>query len=249
MRTIDLNCDMGEGCGNDDLLLELVSSANIACGFHAGSASIMRKTVEAAIRNNVAIGAHPSFPDRENFGRTNMELPPAEIFDIVVYQLGAMKAVCEAAGGVLNHVKPHGALYNQAARDQNLARVIAEAVRQVDGRLVLYGSPGSDLISEAERAGLKTASEVFADRTYQVDGSLTPRSRSDALIRDTRQSISQVLQMIVDGTVTATTGETIDVMAETICIHGDGELAVEFARALRQALKSEGIGISSIRRN
>src|SRR5436309_8557886 len=156
MRTIDLNCDMGEGCGNDGRLLELVSSANIACGFHAGDASTMRKTVEAAIKNHVAVGAHPSFPDRENFGRTNMDLSPDEVSDIVTYQVGAMRAICEAAGGVLNHVKPHGALYNQAVHDPRLARAVTEAVARIDENLVFYGSPGSSLLAEGERAGVAT---------------------------------------------------------------------------------------------
>src|SRR5947207_4508444 len=167
----------------------------------------MRKTVKATIKNHVAVGAQPSFPDRENFGRTNMDLSPDEVSDIVTYQVGAMRAICEAAGVVLNHVKPHGALYNQAVHNPRLARAVTEAVVRIDENLVFYGSPGSSLLAEAERAGLTTASEVFADRTYQADGSLTPRSRADALILNTEQSIKQVLQMMQKGTVTATNGE------------------------------------------
>ena len=246
MPTIDLNCDLGEGCGNDEQLLDFVTSANIACGFHAGDATTMRETVEAAIRKNVAIGAHPGFPDRENFGRTSMNLTPQEIFDIVIYQVGAMKAICEAAGGRLHHVKPHGALYNQAAKNKDMSRAIAEAIRAIDSSLILYGGSQSELINEAENVGLNAASEVFADRTYQPDGSLTPRTMPNALITNSQDSINQALQMVETGAVTSLSGDNVPIRAETICLHGDGEHAVEFAVAIRKAFAEHGIEVRPV---
>lgn len=248
MFSIDLNCDMGESSDarrieNDAALMDHVSSVNIACGFHAGDASVMRKTAETAIKKGVSVGAHPSFPDPENFGRSEMQLPEQEIFDIVLYQISALKGICEALGGKLNHVKPHGALYNQAAKDANSAAAIARAVAAIDKNLIFYGLSGSFLISEAEKLGLRTASEVFADRTYRTDGSLTPRSASNALIGETGSAIEQVLQMIETKTVTATSGEKIPIKAETVCIHGDGAHALEFARTIREKLIEKGIEI------
>src|SRR5688572_24711438 len=180
-QSIDLNCDMGESfgawkMGRDAELMDYVSSVNIACGFHAGDPTVIRKTVETGIKKGVAIGAHPSFPDLQGFGRRAMALSPQEVFDTVLYQTSAVKGICEALGVKLNHVKPHGALYNQAAKDKSLAEAIAEAVKSIDKNLIFYGLSGSFLISEAEKIGLKTASEVFADRSYQTDGSLTPRT-------------------------------------------------------------------------
>ncbi len=250
MLSIDLNCDMGESfgawrMGNDAELMNYVSSVNIACGFHAGDASVMRKTVEISLEKGVAVGAHPSFPDLQGFGRRQMSLSAQEIFDIVLYQVSALKGICEASGAGLHHVKPHGALYNQAAKDSQIARTIAKAVKAIDKNLVFYGLSGSCLISEAENLGLKTASEVFADRTYQADGSLTPRSETNALIEDSKQAVSQVLQMIKEQTVTATSGENVPLNAETICIHGDGENALNFARTIREKLINNGIQIRS----
>ncbi len=250
MLSIDLNCDMGESfgawrMGNDAELMNYVSSVNIACGFHAGDASVMRKTVEISLEKGVAVGAHPSFPDLQGFGRRRMSLSAPEIFDIVLYQVSALKGICEAFGAELHHVKPHGALYNQAAQNSEIARAIAEAVKAIDKNLVFYGLSGSCLISEAENLGLKTASEVFADRTYQADGSLTPRSETNALIEDSKQAVSQVLQMIKEQTVTATSGENVPLNAETICIHGDGENALNFARTIREKLINNGIQIRS----
>ncbi len=250
MLSIDLNCDMGESfgawrMGNDAELMNYVSSVNIACGFHAGDASVMRKTVEISLEKGVAVGAHPSFPDLQGFGRRRMALSAQEIFDVVLYQVSALKGICEASGAGLHHVKPHGALYNQAAKDSQIARTIAKAVKAIDKNLVFYGLSGSCLISEAENLGLKTASEVFADRTYQADGSLTPRSETNALIEDSKQAVSQVLQMIKEQTVTATSGENVPLNAETICIHGDGENALEFIRTIREKLINNGIEIHS----
>jgi 5-oxoprolinase (ATP-hydrolysing) subunit A len=234
---IDLNCDMGEGCGNDAELMNYVSSINVACGFHAGNAGIMRETVELAVKTGVKIGSHPSFLDLANFGRSEMNVSAQEVFDIVLYQTSALKGICEAFGTKLHHVKPHGALYNQAAKDKILAEAIANAVKKLDANLILYGLSGSCLIYEAEKIGLRTKSEVFADRTYQSDGSLTPRILPNALIKNTGEAIKQVLQMIDKHTVTAITGEIVNLKAETICIHGDGENAVEFAKTINETLK------------
>ena len=251
MFSVDLNCDMGESfgawrMGRDTELMDYVSSVNVACGFHAGDAGVIRKTVKTAIAKNVAVGAHPSFPDLQGFGRREMKLSATEIFDIVLYQIAAVKGICEASGGKLHHVKPHGALYNQAAKDKIIAGAIASAVKAIDKNLIFYGLSNSFLISEAESLGLKTASEVFADRTYQADGNLTPRSESNALIESTESAVVQVLQMIKSQTVTATSGETISIKAETVCIHGDGANALEFAKNIRQALIDNDIKIQSI---
>ena len=251
MLSVDLNCDMGESfgawqMGRDAELMDYVSSINIACGFHAGDASVIRKTIETAIKKNVAIGAHPSFPDLQGFGRRAMSLSAQEAFDIVLYQVSALKGICEAHGATLHHVKPHGALYNQAARDAKLAEAIAEAVKAIDENLILYGLSNSFLISEAERINLKTASEVFADRTYQADRTLTPRAEPNALIHDTEQAVSQVLQLIREQSVTAVTSEIVSLKSETVCIHGDGENALEFATAIHQKLIEKGILIHTI---
>jgi 5-oxoprolinase (ATP-hydrolysing) subunit A len=248
---LDLNCDMGEGSGayeigNDEALLKIVSSANIACGFHAGDATIMRKTAKMALKQGVAVGSHPSFPDLQGFGRRNMTLSPQEIYDICVYQIGAMFGVVTSLGGVLHHVKPHGALYNMAAKDQNLAKAIAEATRNIDKNLILYGLSGSYLISEAEKIGLRTASEVFADRTYQNDGSLTPRNLPNAMIDEAESAVRQVILMVEKGFVVSTEGKNVPLKAETICIHGDGVHAVEFAKALRNELTKNGIEIKTV---
>lgn len=243
MRTVDLNCDMGEGCPNDAELMKYVSSANIACGYHAGDPETMRKTVELALENSVAIGAHPGYLDRENFGRTAMSLSPAEIFQLVTDQLVIMQDVCRSMGARLNHVKPHGALYNQAAVDPTLSRAIADAVISFAPELVLYGLSGSFIISEAEAAGLKTSSEVFADRTYQNDGTLTPRTKPGALITESDAAIAQVVEMVDKQTVRTLAGETVPIKAETICLHGDGATAVELAKAIRESLEQHSIDI------
>lgn len=239
IRLIDFNCDMGEGIGNDAAIMPFISSANIACGYHAGNVETIIETVLLAKKYGVAIGAHPSFPDRENFGRTEMELPCEKVYELVTLQIAFLKEISNIAEIQLSHVKPHGALYNMAARDPLLAKTIAQAVKDIDESLVVFGLSGSALINEAKKMGLKTASEVFADRTYQDDGSLTPRSQPNALIEDVEEGVSQVLQMITDGTVTTITGKTIPLVAETICIHGDGENAVEFAKRVQEAIKRE----------
>lgn len=251
MQSIDLNCDMGESLGpwtmgNDEALMNYISSANIACGFHAGDATIMRKTASLALQKGVAIGAHPGFPDLQGFGRRNMVLSPQEVYDICIYQIGAMLNVVKALGTTLHHIKPHGALYNMAAKDAKLANAIAQATKDSNSDLILYGLSGSLLISEAEKIGLQTASEVFADRTYQNDGNLTPRTQADALIEDTDEAVNQVVRMIKDKVVISTDGNIIPIKADTICIHGDGAHAVEFARALNNRLKAEGLFVKTI---
>ncbi len=254
MFSVDLNCDMGESfgawaMGRDAELMDYVSSVNIACGFHAGDASVIRKTIETAIAKKVAVGAHPSFPDLQGFGRREMKMSVEEVFDIVLYQVAALKGMCEAFGGKLHHVKPHGALYNQAARDKNLAEAIAKAVVAIDKNLVFYGLANSFLIPEAEKIGLKTASEVFADRTYQPDGTLTPRTQLNSLIESVEESCEQVLDMITAQTVTAISGEKISIKADTVCIHGDGAHALEFARAIYRTLGKKGVRINAIKGN
>lgn len=248
MFSIDLNCDMGESfgewtMGSDAALMDFVSSVSIACGFHAGDASVIRKTVETAIEKSVKVGAHPSFPDLQGFGRREMKMSAGEIFDVVLYQVAALKGICEAFGATLNHVKPHGALYNTAAKNAEISAAIAEAVKKIDDNLIFYGLSGSYLISEAEKIGLRTASEVFADRTYTADGTLTPRTEPNALISDSKQAIAQVLEMIFEQKVTATKGEKVALKAETICIHGDGKHALEFAKLIHAELTKCGINI------
>lgn len=251
MLKIDLNCDMGESfgawtMGADEALMKVVSSVNIACGFHAGDPGVIRRTVELALENNVAVGAHPSFLDLQGFGRREMRLSPQEIFDVVLYQTGALAAITKALGGQLHHVKPHGALYNLAAKNNEIAAPIARAVKAIDRNLILYGLSGSALIDEAEKIDLKTASEVFADRTYQPDGSLTPRAKPGALIQSVESSVRQALEMVFEQQVTAIGGEKVPLRAETVCIHGDGADALGFATAIRENLTEKNISIGAI---
>lgn len=226
---------------NDLALLPYISSLNIACGFHAGDPHTMQELVAAALGAGVAIGAHPSFKDPDNFGRSNMSLSPEKVYDLIIYQVGALQAFLQVHGASLHHVKPHGALYNMAAADPVLATAIGKAIKDIDANIILYGLSGSELIRAGEHAGLETASEVFADRTYQDNGALTPRSQPNALITDERLAIAQVLQMVQQGTVNTITGNTIPIMAETICIHSDGLHALAFAQHIQQALKQQGI--------
>ncbi|HAH1208949.1 TPA: 5-oxoprolinase subunit PxpA [Escherichia coli] len=242
---IDLNADLGEGCASDAELLTLVSSANIACGFHAGDAQIMQACVREAIKNSVAIGAHPSFPDRENFGRSAMQLPPETVYAQTLYQIGALATIARAQGGVMRHVKPHGMLYNQAAKEAQLADAIARAVYACDPALILVGLAGSELIRAGKQYGLTTREEVFADRGYQADGSLVPRSQSGALIENEEQALAQTLEMVQHGRVKSITGEWATVAAQTVCLHGDGEHALAFARRLRSAFAEKGIVVAA----
>ena len=248
----DLNCDMGEGmdnpalpAGRDELIMPFISSANIACGFHAGDEKTIWKTIELAVKNKVTVGAHVSFFDKENFGRSEMDLTADEIYELVEQQLIIFKEIADSFDIKINHVKPHGALYNMSARDAAIAKVIAEAAKDFDSNLILFGLSGSHSINEAKATGLKTASEVFADRTYQDDGSLTSRSQSNALIEEADKAVQQVLQMIKKGTVTSVSGKEISIVTETICIHGDGKNAAEFAKRINESLNQNGVLISS----
>lgn len=236
---IDINCDMGEGIGNEAQLMPFITSANIACGYHAGDAEIMRQVIQLCLQNNVHIGAHPSFPDRENFGRTAMQLSGTEIYRVITNQLNAIHKEAKASGAKLHHVKPHGALYNMAAKDASIAKAIALAVKDFDAALIYYGLSGSLMVEEAIKIGLQTADEVFADRTYQNDGSLTPRTQPGALLNDKEAVIKQVLQFVQQNKVTTVSGEDVFIKAGTICIHGDGQHAVEFAKAIYQTLHEE----------
>jgi UPF0271 protein len=248
---VDLNCDMGESfgayvMGNDEAILETITSANIACGFHAGDPTTMRRTVRMALEKNVGIGAHPGLPDLAGFGRREMTISANEAFDLVVYQIGALYGFVKAEGGRMQHVKPHGALYNMAAVGKGLAEAIAEAVYKVDPELILFGLAGSELVRAGERVGLKTAHEVFADRTYQADGTLTSRREPNALITDHLVAIRQIIRMVKESKVTAIDGTEVEIQADTICIHGDGKTALEFARVIPGALAAEGVGIKGI---
>ncbi|RNB59057.1 LamB/YcsF family protein [Brevibacillus gelatini] len=252
MKVVDLNCDMGESfgaykLGNDQEILQYISSANIACGFHAGDPSTMRKTVKLALESRVAIGAHPGLPDLVGFGRRNMDISAQDTYDLVVYQIGALQAFVQAEGGVMQHVKPHGALYNMAAVRPALAEAIAEAVYRVNPELVLFGLAGSELTRAGEKIGLRTAHEVFADRTYQADGTLTPRTQPDALIAEEAKSLAQVVRMVTEGKVQSLQGVDVPIRADTICIHGDGAHALAFAQSIRQALNAAGVSIRSVR--
>jgi UPF0271 protein len=246
-RSIDINCDMAEGLGNEAELMPWISSANIACGFHAGDELLMEATVGLCLKYKVSIGAHPSYPDRANFGRTNMNLPLAQVKELVVEQIELLRKITVRQGTRIHHVKPHGALYNMAAKDPALANTIAAAVKDIDKTLIFYGLSHSALIFEAEKLGLKVAHEVFADRTYQPDGSLTPRSDSKALIRDEQEALSQALRLVMEGKVKTSSCEDIRLKADTICLHGDGKHAVEFARLIYGQLSRQGIKIKSIR--
>jgi UPF0271 protein len=235
----DINCDMGEGIGNDELIMPFITSASIACGYHAGDENTMRRTVELCLKHNVRIGAHPSYADKGNFGRTDIFLPLPEVYELVINQISLLDKIVKEFGAKLHHVKPHGALYNMSARAQPLAAVVALAIKDADEGLVLYGLSRSYLISEAKKIGLKASNEVFADRTYGDDGRLTPRAKANALIESEEQCLLQVKQMTENGTVTSTGGKEIKVFADTICIHGDGIHAVQFAKAVKKMIESK----------
>lgn len=252
MYKIDLNCDLGESfgaysLGMDEDILRFVTSANIACGFHAGDPSVMQKTVKLALKNNVQIGAHPGLPDLAGFGRRNMNITLQEAHDMVIYQIGALAGFVKAEGTRMQHVKPHGALYNMAAKDSKLAIAIAEAVYKVDSELILFGLAGSELVRAGAKIGLQTANEVFSDRTYQAEGTLTPRTEPDALIHDKKQAVGQVVRMIKEGKVLSRQHVDVPVKADTVCIHGDGAAALAFAQQIKETLELSGIEIAAFR--
>jgi len=246
MKKLDINCDMGEGIGNDEAIMPFVNSANIACGFHAGNGSTIRQTIQLALKHGVNIGAHPSFRDKENFGRKEMHLNADKVYALVLEQLIKIDLIAKEEGASLHHVKPHGALYNMAARDGQLSKTIAQAVMDFNENLILYGLSGSLLIREGKLMGLNTANEVFADRTYQDDGNLTSRSQMHALIENEEECIRQVMQMIQEGTVSTVSGKIIPIVADTICIHGDGKFALTFARKIYNALQEDNLATKKV---
>ncbi|BGE82273.1 LamB/YcsF family protein [Staphylococcus petrasii] len=248
---IDLNCDLGEAFGNysfggDKDIIPLITSANVACGFHAGDENVMNDTVKIAKDNGVSIGAHPGLPDLKGFGRRNIDIAPQEVYNLMIYQLGALEGFCKAHGTRINHVKPHGALYNMGAKDKDIAHAIAQAVYDFDSSLILVGLSNSLLISEAESVGLKTASEVFADRRYEDNGQLVSRKEADAVITDTDEALDQVIKMVTENKVISKNGKEIDLKADTICVHGDGAHALDFVSQIRKKLTKEGIDIQSL---
>jgi UPF0271 protein len=252
-RSIDFNCDLGEddsdeGALHEAAILPHVSSVNVACGLHAGDAHVMHRTMRAAAELELAVGAHPSLDDRPNFGRLESPVTADEVYELTVYQVGASAAIARSVGLRLNHVKPHGALYNMAARDRVLAGAIAQAIHDFDSGLVLFGLSGSHLIGAGESLGLKCASEVFADRRYRGDGTLMPRTEPDALISDTEEAARQVLNMLEHDFVHASDGSKVAVRAETVCIHGDAPMAPQFAQYLGKILAEAGIDLRAVGR-
>lgn len=247
---VDLNCDMGESfgaytIGADELVMPLITSANIACGFHGGDPLVMRRTVRLAREHGVSVGAHPGFRDLVGFGRRPMQCSPDEVYADVLYQVGALGAVCRAERVAMRHVKPHGALYNMACAEPGLARAVADAVADYDPGLTLFALPGSALQKAGEERGLRVACEVFADRAYNADGSLVARSKPGAVLTDEEASTTQVRKMVLAGRVTAYTGEEIAVRADTVCVHGDNPHAIALIRRIRQALEAQGVLLAS----
>ena len=253
MYFVDLNSDLGESFGNytigmDEEILKFVSSANVACGWHAGDPMVMEKTVALAKEFGTAVGAHPGFPDLMGFGRRNMAVTPEEAKTYVKYQLGALQAFAKAHGVKIQHVKPHGALYNMAAVDEKLAKAMCEAVYEVDKDIIFMGLAGSKMITAAEETGLKAASEVFADRAYNDDGTLVSRKLPGAVIKDKDLAIQRVVRMVKEGKVESINGKDIDIKADSICVHGDNPKALEFVKNIRETLEKEGVMISNLMR-
>ncbi|WP_269146997.1 LamB/YcsF family protein [Salinicoccus halodurans] len=250
--TVDLNADLGESygnytIGNDDEIIPLISSANVACGFHASDPSVMQKTVEMIRENgSTGIGAHPAYPDLMGFGRRYMELSMPEVRSLIFYQLGALDGFCRVAGIEMNHVKPHGALYNATFEDKELAKTIADAVKDYNPKLKLMGLSNQNLVKAGEEAGLEVRHEVFADRAYEDDGTLVSRRKEGAMITDTSLAVERVIRMVREGKVESTGGRDIDIRADSICVHGDGEKALEFVKEIRKQLSENGIEIKTM---
>jgi 5-oxoprolinase (ATP-hydrolysing) subunit A len=250
---IDLNADLGESfgawhMGHDQALMASITSANVACGFHAGDPSVLRQTVALAAANGVAVGAHPSFPDLVGFGRREMHVSPSEVEDLVLYQVAAVAGVAAASGTRLQHVKAHGALYNMAVRDRGLANAIARATAAIDRTLILFGLPGSELIKAGQEAGLRVAAEAFADRTYEPDGTLTSRRKPGSVIHEPATVVARAVAMVATGQVIATDGSRLDVHADTLCLHGDTPGSAELARQIRAALETAGVIVQPLSR-
>jgi 5-oxoprolinase (ATP-hydrolysing) subunit A len=248
---VDLNSDLGESfgaytIGQDPILLTHITSANVACGFHAGDPGVMRTTVALAKQHGVAVGAHPGFPDLVGFGRRELRATPREVEDFVVYQIGALLAIAAAQGVRLQHVKPHGALFNMAVQDSALADAIASGTAAVDRSLILFGLPGSELVAAGRRAGLRTASEVFADRAYEPDGTLVSRRKAGAVIHDAGAVVERVVRMAIDRTVVAVDGSVIRLDLDTICVHGDTPGAADLAARIRTALTAAGVDVRAV---
>ena len=248
---IDLNCDLGESygaytIGMDEEVIKVVSSVNVACGFHAGDPVVMRKTVARALSANIGIGAHPGFHDLMGFGRRNMNISPDEAYAYVTYQLGALNAFCVQQGGRIDHVKPHGALYNMAGKDYELAKGICRAIYDFDPDIILLGLSGSQMINAGRDIGLRCANEFFSDRAYEDDGSLRARTKEGAMIEDENEAIERVVKVIKTGKVTTYSGNEIDLKIDSICVHGDNAHALEFVRTIRERLTKEGIEIASL---
>ncbi len=250
MKTIDLNCDMGESygawkMGADAEVMPYISSANIACGFHAGDPATIRKTVRLAADRGVAVGAHPSLPDLMGFGRRVMRISPQDMYDLVIYQAGAVEAFARIAGTRLHHVKCHGALYNMAVNDEALSDAMVRAVKDLGEGVMLYALSGSKTLELGKKAGIRVAGEVFADRGYSDDGTLAPRDRPGGMIEDAAASARQALAMIEEGYVTSLSGKRVAVAADTMCLHGDQPGAVTFAQSLRKAFSERGITVAA----
>lgn len=248
---IDLNADLGESTSietvsNDAEIMKYISSANIACGFHAGDPLMMAKTVQLALENKVAIGVHPSYPDLEGFGRRSIKMNDDELFAIILYQGGALKSITTALGGKVNHVKPHGALYNDIANNYQKAKIVSEAIYKIDPELIFVGLANSQMLKAANETGLRIASEVFADRTYLDDGSLVPRTQEGAVIHDITKCINQINQILTENTVQTINGKTIPMHADTICVHGDNAQALDFVKALNAFFQQKGIELKSL---
>ncbi|SFD90552.1 UPF0271 protein [Lentibacillus persicus] len=248
---IDLNSDIGESfglytMGLDEDVLKVITSANVACGYHAGDHNTMYETVQTAKANGVGIGAHPGLPDLQGFGRRQIAVSPKDVYRFVAYQIGALNGFCRVHNVEMSHVKAHGALYHMAVNDPAIAAAVAQAVKDVDPKLILFGLSGSELLRAGKNHGLSTASEVFADRTYQPDGTLTPRSEQQAMISDSDEAVKQVLQMIQEKVVTAVDGSTVAIEADTVCVHGDHPRALKFVQHLRSRLNEEGIVIKRV---
>lgn len=248
MYKVDLNSDLGESfgrytIGSDDRIIPLITSANIACGFHASDPVVMMKTVNMVKEAGTGAGAHPGYPDLMGFGRRNMNVSHEEAKAYTLYQISALGGMCKAAGVKLSHVKPHGAMYNMAGKDYELSKAICEAIKEYDPSLIVMGLAGSQMVKAARDMGLKTAEEVFADRAYEEDGSLVARSKPGAMIEDEDEAIARVIRMIKEGKVQAITGNDIDIKADSVCVHGDGEKALLFVEKIRKALTDEGIEI------